>query len=306
MSTAAPNSKSQSSLREDLTCAICCDLFTEPVMLGCMHHFCKHCISTYWRGTQTPVSCPQCRKEFTTKHFQTNYLVTAMVEKVRASTSDCYVQNVSADPGGVPGVAGGAGGVCVGTACGGSRSAALEQLQRHLVAVREAVSQLDHSMRILHEAATTTHQTGPVEVLKSSSGFIEIQLGLGSKAKWDLGVESEWVDSQVRVKLSPESGSWTLRLREGDQYSAGTQPWTRLPVGSSACPAGWALLDCDERKVSFYNADDILYSFSKVFQWCAEGGRGLPPRFPQRAETNSPPQEPRSDSDAKEPEPARA
>lgn len=94
MSAAAPNSKSQSSLREDLTCAICCDLFTEPVMLGCMHHFCKHCISTYWRGTQTPVSCPQCRKEFTTKHFQTNYLVTAMVEKVRASTSDCYVKNI--------------------------------------------------------------------------------------------------------------------------------------------------------------------------------------------------------------------
>ena len=72
------------------------------------------------------------------------------------------------------------------------------------------------------------------------------------------------------------------------------------------CPAGWVLLDCDERKVSFYNADDlsILYSFSKVFQWRAEGGRGLPLRFPQRAETNCPPQEPRSGSDAKEPEPA--
>ncbi|CAB1324864.1 unnamed protein product [Coregonus sp. 'balchen'] len=63
-------------------------------MLGCMHHFCKPCISTYWRGTQTPVSCPQCRKEFTTKQFQTSCLVTAMVEKVRASTSDCYVKNI--------------------------------------------------------------------------------------------------------------------------------------------------------------------------------------------------------------------
>lgn len=54
------------------------------------------------------------------------------------------------------------------------QEAALEQLQRHLEVVREAVSQLDHSMRLLHEAATTTHQAGLVEVLKSSSWFIEI------------------------------------------------------------------------------------------------------------------------------------
>ena len=83
-----------SSLREDLTCAICCDLFREPVMLACMHHFCKACISRYWRGTYGPVSCPQCRKEFSSKQFQTNYLVSAMLDKVRASTSESYVKNL--------------------------------------------------------------------------------------------------------------------------------------------------------------------------------------------------------------------
>lgn len=82
------------SLREDLTCAICCDLFREPVMLACMHHFCRPCISRYWRGTQGPVTCPQCRKEFSSKQFQTNYLVTAMVERVRATTSDTYIKNL--------------------------------------------------------------------------------------------------------------------------------------------------------------------------------------------------------------------
>lgn len=94
MASAPVATSTKSSLREDLTCAICCDLFREPVMLACMHHFCKPCISRYWRGTQGTVTCPQCRKEFSSKQFQTNYLVAAMVEKVRATTSDSYMQNL--------------------------------------------------------------------------------------------------------------------------------------------------------------------------------------------------------------------
>lgn len=90
----AAATSSRGSLREDLTCAICCDLFREPVMLACMHHFCRTCISRYWRGTQGPVSCPQCRKEFDSKHFQTNYLVAALVEKIRASLSESHVKNL--------------------------------------------------------------------------------------------------------------------------------------------------------------------------------------------------------------------
>lgn len=94
MASAVGATSSKGSLREDLTCVICCDLFRQPVMLACMHHFCKPCISRYWRGTQGPVSCPQCRKEFSSKQFQTNYLVTAMVEKIRATTSDTYIMNL--------------------------------------------------------------------------------------------------------------------------------------------------------------------------------------------------------------------
>lgn len=84
---------SKGSLRDDLTCAVCYDLFREPVMLACMHHFCKLCICQYWRGTEGRIRCPQCRKEFSSKHFQTNYLVSAIVEKIRVATSDTYMQN---------------------------------------------------------------------------------------------------------------------------------------------------------------------------------------------------------------------
>lgn len=92
--TMAAAMSSRGSLREDLTCAICCDLFRDPVMLACMHHFCKACICRYWRGAQGPVSCPQCRKEFDSKHFQTNYLVATLVDKIRASLSDSHVKNL--------------------------------------------------------------------------------------------------------------------------------------------------------------------------------------------------------------------
>ncbi|XP_075020862.1 zinc-binding protein A33-like isoform X3 [Calonectris borealis] len=71
------------SLREELTCAICCELFSEPVMLDCMHHFCKACIQGYWESCARVPSCPQCRREFPSRAFRTHYLLSGLVEKVR-------------------------------------------------------------------------------------------------------------------------------------------------------------------------------------------------------------------------------
>ncbi|KAL0176749.1 hypothetical protein M9458_029079, partial [Cirrhinus mrigala] len=84
--------KNKMSLREDLTCAICFELFKDPVMLGCMHHFCRKCIVSYWKTVRGPVCCPQCRQEFPNKCFQTNYLVAGLVEKVRASSTSASVK----------------------------------------------------------------------------------------------------------------------------------------------------------------------------------------------------------------------
>ncbi len=89
------------------------------------------------------------------------------------------------------------------------------------------------------------------------------EVDVSKNPKWDLGVALESVNRQVRVKLGPENGYWTLRLRSGSQYSAGTQPWTPLTVMTPPSRIG-VFLDCEERKVSFYNADNmaLLYSFS--------------------------------------------
>lgn len=89
------------------------------------------------------------------------------------------------------------------------------------------------------------------------------EVEVGTSPKWDLGVALENVNRHARIKLSPESGYWTLRLRNGNEYSVGKQPWERLRVRSSPQRLG-VFLDCDERRVSFYNADDmsLLYSFA--------------------------------------------
>ncbi|XP_020495123.1 tripartite motif containing 105 [Labrus bergylta] len=388
---------SKGSLKEDLTCAICCDLFRDPVMLACMHHFCKPCISRYWRGTQGPVTCPQCRKEFSCKQFQTNYLVTAMVEKVRATTSDTYLKNLEkqlketlenhrlrkddfvnsirrdkdkmetikklgADlQARVKGEFRALHQIlqdeetCVLEQLRREQEEELEKVQHHLEAIELALRELEENMRVLQQASADTENVvvtelpqlrpcvradiapefdinafcskymapmqyitwrkmfkslkpGPspltfdvdtahpsiyvsrdktvvveceaviphmghnkrflqcINVLAAQgfqSGRHYWEIEVGTKTKWDLGVASEAVDRHSRIKLSPESGYWTLRVRNGNEYSAGTQPWSRLQLGCSPKRVG-VFLDCEERRVSFYNADDmsLLYSFT--------------------------------------------
>lgn len=89
------------------------------------------------------------------------------------------------------------------------------------------------------------------------------EVEVGSKPKWDLGVASEAVDRHARVKLSPENGYWTLRLRNRNEYYGGTQPWTRLRLSSTPQRIG-VFLDCEDRRVSFYNADamSLIFTFN--------------------------------------------
>ncbi|XP_016110198.1 zinc-binding protein A33-like isoform X1 [Sinocyclocheilus grahami] len=51
-----------SILEEDLTCLICCDVFTDPVTLKCSHSLCEKCLQRFWTTQDVP-QCPVCRKE---------------------------------------------------------------------------------------------------------------------------------------------------------------------------------------------------------------------------------------------------
>ncbi|CAN9512600.1 unnamed protein product [Ophioblennius macclurei] len=46
----------------DLSCPICCEIFTDPVLLQCSHSFCKDCLRNCWRVNNRR-QCPVCKAE---------------------------------------------------------------------------------------------------------------------------------------------------------------------------------------------------------------------------------------------------
>ncbi|XP_073704003.1 zinc-binding protein A33-like [Garra rufa] len=46
---------------EDLTCPVCCEVFSFPVILSCGHNVCKECLQQFWK-TRSTRECPVCRR----------------------------------------------------------------------------------------------------------------------------------------------------------------------------------------------------------------------------------------------------
>eukprot|EP00062_Callorhinchus_milii_P026037 gi/632987693/ref/XP_007882696.1/ PREDICTED: zinc-binding protein A33-like [Callorhinchus milii] len=70
------------SWTEELNCAICLDVFTDPVSLGCGHNFCRSCIIRSWEKQENR-SCPECRQVTAERKLQVNRALAKMVEKAR-------------------------------------------------------------------------------------------------------------------------------------------------------------------------------------------------------------------------------
>ncbi|KAM4617311.1 E3 ubiquitin/ISG15 ligase TRIM25-like [Discoglossus pictus] len=53
-------------LREELDCAICLNIYTDPVMLSCGHNFCQVCIGSVLDTQEGSgvYTCPECREQF--------------------------------------------------------------------------------------------------------------------------------------------------------------------------------------------------------------------------------------------------
>ncbi|KAM9783636.1 LOW QUALITY PROTEIN: zinc-binding protein A33 [Syngnathus typhle] len=50
-----------SLFEEDLTCPICQEIFSDPMVLSCSHSFCRTCLQSYWDAHLC--ECPVCRKK---------------------------------------------------------------------------------------------------------------------------------------------------------------------------------------------------------------------------------------------------
>ncbi|XP_041668912.1 E3 ubiquitin-protein ligase TRIM47-like [Cheilinus undulatus] len=72
---------------DQFLCAICLDVFTDPVSTPCGHNFCKTCITSHW-GSDVQVRCPLCKKTFPTKpELQINTLISEMAAHVKGTAA---------------------------------------------------------------------------------------------------------------------------------------------------------------------------------------------------------------------------
>ncbi|XP_078541621.1 E3 ubiquitin-protein ligase TRIM39-like [Lissotriton helveticus] len=70
------------NLKEEATCSICLEYFTDPVSTDCGHNFCRPCITRSWEGRDGNSPCPQCRKIYNGRSLRPNTQLRNMVEMV--------------------------------------------------------------------------------------------------------------------------------------------------------------------------------------------------------------------------------
>ena len=51
------------NLREEVSCSVCSDLFTDPKQLSCLHSFCLKCVNQWYEtcGGGDAIKCPKCQ-----------------------------------------------------------------------------------------------------------------------------------------------------------------------------------------------------------------------------------------------------
>ncbi|AWP12039.1 putative zinc-binding protein A33-like [Scophthalmus maximus] len=70
-------------LHSELTCPVCLELFRDPVILECGHHFCQVCIIQCWEAKADELcTCPKCRKSCG-RRLRPNSLLCNVVDSVR-------------------------------------------------------------------------------------------------------------------------------------------------------------------------------------------------------------------------------
>lgn len=88
------------SVAQDLTCSVCLDVFTKPVVLQCGHNFCKPCVHKNWKGKSSR-KCPLCQNvmpdaepsiNFTLQSLSVNYRKRSWGESSKGDRNDSESQ----------------------------------------------------------------------------------------------------------------------------------------------------------------------------------------------------------------------
>ncbi|XP_041652242.1 zinc finger protein RFP-like [Cheilinus undulatus] len=96
-----------------------------------------------------------------------------------------------------------------------------------------------------------------------SSGRFYYEVQVKGKTVWDLGVARESINRKGQITTGPQSGYWTICLRNGNEYKACAGPSVRLSLQSGPEKVG-VFVDYEEGLVSFYDVDAaaLIYSFT--------------------------------------------
>ncbi|TKS92056.1 Tripartite motif-containing protein 35 Hemopoietic lineage switch protein 5 [Collichthys lucidus] len=77
---------------EDLTCPVCYDIFTDPVLLSCSHSFCRSCLKRCWdTGLR---ECPVCRKRAPKSSAPSNLALKNVCEAVLQDELSLTLKNL--------------------------------------------------------------------------------------------------------------------------------------------------------------------------------------------------------------------
>eukprot|EP00062_Callorhinchus_milii_P025977 gi/632987568/ref/XP_007882628.1/ PREDICTED: E3 ubiquitin-protein ligase TRIM39-like [Callorhinchus milii] len=82
------------NLRNEATCSICLEFYTDPVSTDCGHNFCRDCILQCWGTGQGSVSCPQCRQQIPQRSVRPNRTLSNMVESVQRLSLNLRLEEV--------------------------------------------------------------------------------------------------------------------------------------------------------------------------------------------------------------------
>ncbi|XP_075947751.1 E3 ubiquitin-protein ligase TRIM21-like [Anarhichas minor] len=95
----------------------------------------------------------------------------------------------------------------------------------------------------------------------SENFYYEVQVKI--KSGWELGVARESINRKGQISLSPQNGSWTICLRNGNEYEALDDPSVSLSLKSQPQKVG-VFVVYEEGLVSFYDVDAaaLIYSFT--------------------------------------------
>lgn len=102
---------------------------------------------------------------------------------------------------------------------------------------------------------------------------ILLQVAVGSKTFWDLGVVKESVNRKGMITSKPENGFWTVRLRSGEEYRALDSPSVLLSLKEKPQIVG-VFTDYEQGTVSFFDVEarSHIYTFTR----CLFSGRIFP------------------------------